>query len=312
MIRSIRVYITEKCNADCPTCFNKDERSSASMSFEMFRQICDLFSENGIGHIKIMGGEPTLHPEFKDFVAYSQTKFAHIHLFTNGVTNKLQQLNLREGDSIVYNFRFADSLNEEKLLLRQPGKRAIEIQINASANPEKIIKDIQRVSSIDANRIVNVLTLDCTANIFLCKDEFVRKYVSIWKYCLAHNYKLYQDHKIPLCWLYGTDIPLIYDTESKCKIECSGLIDASGYLKYCNQYQEPLIQIFDNGKIIPYDIILNYLKQAHYKIQHDVLSKICKSCILYDKNCNGGCFMGKDYILCSDVINNTRFPIIKY
>ena len=112
MIRSIRVYITEKCNADCPTCFNKDERSSASMSFEMFRQICDLFSENGIGHIKIMGGEPTLHPEFKDFVAYSQTKFAHIHLFTNGVTNKLQQLNLREGDSIVYNFRFADSLNE--------------------------------------------------------------------------------------------------------------------------------------------------------------------------------------------------------
>lgn len=308
MIRSIRIYITEKCNANCPTCFNSNSRTNAELSFQKFEKICNLFSQNGIEHIKIMGGEPTIHPLFNEFILYAQSKFKYVHVFTNAINDIIINLRLREDDCIVYNFAFSKCINSDKLLLQQPGKRALEIQIGVNTHVEHLLNEILRVYSLATDKVTCVLTMDCTENIFKNKSILREKYLKIWKYCQDNKIPLYQDHKIPLCWLAGTGIPVLYNDTSICDIQCAGLIDAQGNLKHCNQFPEPLINIFDNEKILPYEIICNYIKLAHHNIAKTALEKICISCIFYGSKCNGGCFISKSKIYAQDIINNSIFP----
>lgn len=255
-----------------------------------------------------MGGEPTIHPHFHKFIAYAQEKFPFVHIFTNAINENIRSVNLRENDSIVYNFTFSKFINANQLLLDKPGKRALEVQIGVLTPTETIMSEIERVCSISPNRLFCVLTLDCTENIFKNKEVLKTKYLEVWNYCCDNEILLYQDHKIPLCWLAGTNIPMVFNTSSLCSMQCAGLIDAQGNLKHCNQFPDTLINIFQDGKLLPYEIICNYLRSAHYKIEGISLDKICKSCILFGEQCNGGCFIAKQNISASDIVHNSVFP----
>lgn len=80
-IETFRVYVTEKCNANCPSCFNAKSRTSKEMSLEEFEKLCEYLSSNGIKHLKIMGGEPTVHKDFEELVKISQKYFREITIF---------------------------------------------------------------------------------------------------------------------------------------------------------------------------------------------------------------------------------------
>lgn len=74
-MKIIQIDITNACNKICSNCtrfcglFNKP----FFMDFETFKQAVDSLKEfNGI--VGIMGGEPTLHPEFDKFVTYLHSK----------------------------------------------------------------------------------------------------------------------------------------------------------------------------------------------------------------------------------------------
>ena len=75
---TFRILLTEKCNANCSNCFNADYRKNKDMYIEDFFMLCDFLSVNNIKHLKIMGGEPTVHPYFLDAVEYAQKKFSKI------------------------------------------------------------------------------------------------------------------------------------------------------------------------------------------------------------------------------------------
>jgi MoaA/NifB/PqqE/SkfB family radical SAM enzyme len=58
-LKSIRIYLTESCNANCSHCFNKNIRNEGHMSFDMARNLFAYLKENNVGTLKIMRGEPT-------------------------------------------------------------------------------------------------------------------------------------------------------------------------------------------------------------------------------------------------------------
>ena len=165
-MKSIRFYITEKCNARCRNCFNREERNSSQMEIDKFEELCDFFSTNGYALLKVMGGEPTLHPQFEEMMLLAQQYFPQISLFTNGMSDSLLKFRPREKDNVVYNFNFNHALNSERLLLNQPGKRSLEIQIKQNTNTEKLINDIKRIYNIAGERVYPNLTLDCVSDIF--------------------------------------------------------------------------------------------------------------------------------------------------
>ncbi|MBN2821635.1 MAG: radical SAM protein [Coriobacteriia bacterium] len=58
--------ITRRCERDCAFCFAAEERrrEPLDMSAETFERAMDLLERSGIPDARLLGGEPTLHPDF--------------------------------------------------------------------------------------------------------------------------------------------------------------------------------------------------------------------------------------------------------
>lgn len=293
---NIRVYITEKCNAKCPNCFNRRDRVNSQMDISRFEKLCVYLSNNGASQIKIMGGEPTIHPQFQNIMNLAQQYFITVSLFTNAISDNLLEYIPRESDIITYNFKFRGLLDKKRLLLNHPGQRNLEIQITPNTQKERLVENIKKVVSLAPERIIPCFTLDCTADIFKDKDKLISIYEYVWSSCLELGFKVGQDHLIPLCFIANSNIPMPKNG-ANCTINCAGLIDADFNLKFCNQYPDVLVNLFtDDNIIISKETFNNYIIKKYNNILDMVATKGCSNCSLFGTYCNGGCFAGKEVI----------------
>ena len=310
-MEDFRVLITENCNANCPTCFNKDIRCGREMSLEDFKRVCVYLKEEGkVTKLKIMGGEPTVHPHFEECVSFAQTQFDSVHIFTNAINDKIERVHLREIDSIIYNVHcLPQNVKKSRFLPDEKGYRLFETQLSSDANINRIKKVLARVREmIPDDRMYIAFTLNCVENIFEKRD----KIISIWNEMvdfvsneLGMHYNI--DHNIPYCFFVGSNMN-IKTNNSRCHIGCSGLITPSLQLQYCNQSPEILTELLYNDQIIPFSILENRLNEYFHKKMLKNLNKICRNCVLFNSKCNGGCFMHKDIISLESIVKNSNFP----
>ena len=309
-MRSIRVFLTDVCNANCKNCLNQALRTSSTyMNKEKFKQLCSHFQDNNVLGIKIMGGEPTLHPDFSEFLQIAQSHFKKVSVFTNSINDQICKFKPRETDGISYNFRFHQHITPQKMLLDYPGYRSFEIVIDKHSDDKQIIHDVLAMSKRFEDRPIAMLTIDCTSRIFHDKELIVSKFENIYQQLVDNGMRVDIDHAMPFCFTYGTKIP-IHSKGALCNPDCSGLIDANFNLHYCNQTHEILINLFENDQIIPFKIIENYIQMYYCHRQLKALKKICVNCMLYNTICNGGCYITKDINTSDDILMNTKFPVI--
>lgn len=305
-LSAIRVYITEKCNANCVNCFNNSTRTNKEMTCAVFEKLCIWLSENKIKHLKIMGGEPTIHSNFVDIISLAQRYFDRIGIFTNGIDDQIYRIKLRNNDSITYNFTFNHFLSKEKLHLLNGGRRSLEVQILANSDEHEIIQRIKDLFS-ENEKVPHVsLTLDCKANIFQEKKIVLPKLLFVERELLDSGIPFSYDHKIPFCYLFKTG--LRYGNSSLCTISSSGVIDANLNLRYCLQNTSPLIPICHDGVFIPWPLVINQLTKQYFQLRLQSLDKICSNCIFFGTKCNGGCWIPNKNISKEDILSNTSFP----
>jgi len=294
----IRILLTERCNANCASCFNKNIRNGLHMDLEEYIKLLDYLSHNGIHYIKIMGGEPTVHPDFEEAIRMSQEKFQGVFIFTNAVNQKIKNIKLRQADLVIYNYMFIDqSFDLDKMLLDQPGNRVLEVQISSETNTVDLTSRIGYLfRHISGDRIKISLTLDCIEDIYNNRDVIIEKWNQIVHFILKDLHKLYYvDHSIPWCFFESTDMKIRHETR-QCNIHCAGLITADLWLQHCNQYQQKGIRLKTEDGFIPFEQLINSLRQMNEaKIQFNK-DKMCSHCGNFLIKCNGGCFMHKDCI----------------
>lgn len=90
LVAPARVYfeLTRRCNLACRTCFNDSHHPLPDeLTTPEILDILDQLDQLGTFEIRFTGGEPTLHPDFREIVAFARARGFYISLGTNGVYN---------------------------------------------------------------------------------------------------------------------------------------------------------------------------------------------------------------------------------
>lgn len=88
------LLLTEKCNLSCPYCFASDVLRGLDkqlLSLTEIRKLVDFVYTPETEHertITLVGGEPSLHPEFHEIITYLLAEKFRLRIFTNGIWSK--------------------------------------------------------------------------------------------------------------------------------------------------------------------------------------------------------------------------------
>jgi len=87
------IAITSQCNLSCLYCFaqaefNRKERPVQHMPLPIYAQALAFVKRSQIHQVRILGGEPTLHPQFIEFLQMARETGLPIQLFSNGLISE--------------------------------------------------------------------------------------------------------------------------------------------------------------------------------------------------------------------------------
>jgi organic radical activating enzyme len=87
----INLILTQVCNRTCQYCFARDMLNRGAtqgqqfMDPALFRTALDLAERSRAGEIRLLGGEPTLHPNFIPFAEQALARRLKVLVFSNGL-----------------------------------------------------------------------------------------------------------------------------------------------------------------------------------------------------------------------------------
>jgi len=83
------LVISTVCNRDCPYCFTRDHRNNPAVSsfleVNSFVKRLDFLDRSQIDQARLLGGEPTLHPQFAELVKLARERGKKLTVFSNGL-----------------------------------------------------------------------------------------------------------------------------------------------------------------------------------------------------------------------------------
>src|SRR5512141_2870784 len=81
------LLLTNLCNRECSYCFAVSYRKAASghyLSEDQYQQFLDYLDRSNIDQVRLLGGEPTLHPQFDSLVQSAWGRGKSVIVFSNG------------------------------------------------------------------------------------------------------------------------------------------------------------------------------------------------------------------------------------
>lgn len=131
--RNVLIYVTKRCNLQCPRCFLSDlskEIRNYSMTKEQFKKIIQRLNEQGIDveWMHFTGGEPTLWPHLKWAIRYAKDNcnIKNVRIVTNAVDRNAEDY----GDADTVHISHYGALNRIDILRlkRQLGRKRCKVQ----------------------------------------------------------------------------------------------------------------------------------------------------------------------------------------
>ena len=80
---TFHIEITSRCNERCIHCYIPHETKNKSIEPKLYYSVIDQCKEMGVMTIIISGGEPTLHPNFCEFVKYAKDLDFNVVILSN-------------------------------------------------------------------------------------------------------------------------------------------------------------------------------------------------------------------------------------
>lgn len=116
------IIINSSCNLSCDYCFaddymkkaNDDNDTKKNMDLATFKQVLTYLQTSGAEYASLMGGEPTLHPDFQNFWKLAKDFNFHFSLKTNALWNPEMLKFFNEHQDDLYSFHL--NVNHPKTL----------------------------------------------------------------------------------------------------------------------------------------------------------------------------------------------------
>lgn len=304
------IAITSRCNLNCPYCFTQEVYRNESnefghMTLPIFIKALEFVTKSDIKQIRLLGGEPTLHPQFNDILDLALQTGRPVRVFSNGLMpqSALEYLSRLPEDRItlVLNINTSDGgqLSSKLKAVLSRLNRIIMPGLNIyhkDIQPESLLHLIQ---TYDLKRRVRLgLAHPCVGydNRYLPPKDYVkvgRNILDFARIAMQQSVKINLDCGFVPCMFGGVDLPS-YGLDRELGLHC-----------------EPIPDILPDGSLVAcyplsglHKTHLNDINKAEglrnqFKKQLSVydtigIFKTCSICD-YKRNgyCTGGCVAHK-------------------
>jgi len=274
-----RLILTELCNETCEHCFNSNFRKKGMMDVDVFIRYMKENSQHlNMEELKVMGGEPTLHPRVVDLIHEAYYHFGRIKLFTNGsqmskIAKDPRMIKTHfEGVTayLINGYTFKpEKFHEYKDFVR-------EIVLHCVIPLDNVDDFINRVFGFtELGPQVNIcISPNTQLNLF--DDNIMEKYresymkaVTVLIPQLGNQFFGY-DHFFPTCFftqemidtLHAYNVPA-WEKTGCCSEYILGLIDWNFDLHYCNQTRFKIGNVLnEDGNMLSLPEINEMIKTA--------------------------------------------------
>jgi MoaA/NifB/PqqE/SkfB family radical SAM enzyme len=158
----LQFAITNICNAQCDFCgFARDKfdpRQRHSVSLEEARNVIDICLKNHIGYLLFVGGEPLVHKDLREMIAYAASRGIHPMVCTNGslwTESNMRDMAAQGLSSVIMSVDTHDVQRHEanrglpdvcrKIRHANQVFAALGVQTTASVTASRLIEDYQKL-----------------------------------------------------------------------------------------------------------------------------------------------------------------------
>jgi radical SAM protein with 4Fe4S-binding SPASM domain len=280
------------------------------MDAERARRVFDFLGQH-VKKLLIMGGEPTLHPDFAELYRHAQQRFESVQLFTNALNDGILSIRPRPTDTVTYNARLIGrDFNYQKLLPGVEFARALDVVISTHVAVDDLKRRIIRAHNSAVRNGIDdlgfILTLDISADNLAHREQLNASWRSMLSFVAGlGTERLGTDHPVPLCFWdeesmrLNASLPTVASSGGRyptfCSLQSAGLLSAEFDVLHCNQYPVRLGSIFsdpERDELISFSE-LNRLFQTSHELRMSRVAQRedCSRCEHFPHRCNGGCFI---------------------
>jgi radical SAM protein with 4Fe4S-binding SPASM domain len=274
-----------------------------NMPLQTFRDIITWLSKTSEKTIHLMGGEPTLHPDFEDIAAYLLERDFHITVFSNLATTQAQGYAQKLYDlpvEWVVNINAPSTWNSEQRerimkTLKILGQRAA-ITFNVMPDDDNSGWAIELIKECDLKKCIKVgfvLPTVTGSNYYLNDEQYeivAEKVVELAQNAEKDSIRLEYECGVPTCVFSEEQLGLLWDSGSKFESSCCSRMDITpdGEIIYCL----PLAtrQAVHFSKFDTYPETKQWFEMKLMPLRRLGRTENCYKCnLMRSDSCNGGC-----------------------
>ncbi len=306
------LVLTNYCNRACPYCFARESMASApprELGWIDLIKVADMLVASGRPKAGVLGGEPSLHPQFVPFVRYLMQRGIKPVIFTNGICDP-HVMNALEGIIDGADLSFVVNVNHPDIERPENGRQQedfirrfaehCDLGVNVfSADIElDFLADLAERTEIEGKRIrVGLAQPVATGtNRYLPLSDYSRipeKLVRLASRVYERGIRLSLDCGFTLCSFTDEQLGRLHRLGGQIRFYCVPAIDIA-----------PSLDIWSCFPLVDHTIrrypSVSYLKdlQEHFgRVQSDLRSSTrpgvfeeCDTCVhRHQKLCHGGC-----------------------
>ncbi len=298
--------ITNVCNKSCVYCFANDTKNEYGKSYmedNVYEKALNYIGRSGLRQARLLGGEPTLHPNFIEFVQKALNRNLDILLFSNGLVSRkvLDFLATipKNKLSILLNTIHPDENNlngmkRQQEVMEKLGEIVIP-GVNIYSAGQELEYLLEYVIKYYLNKEIRIgisHSVLSQNNVYLHPKEYQKIGYNIAMFKIkAKNSRvsLGFDCGFVPCMFPEEYYDLLSEELKKAGTACHPIIDMLSDGTFISCYPlNNFLKIKLNDKIYAKNLMLSFDKAlSPYK---DVgIYPHCTSCPLFKKRCNGGC-----------------------